>query len=604
MVKENKITALYERLSRDDELAGDSNSIVNQKTMLESYAIENGFENVEHYTDDGWSGGNFERPSWKRLVADIEAGKVACVIAKDMSRIGRDYLQVGFYTEVMFKDKGVRFIAIANGVDSTVQGSNEFAPFLNIMNEWYLRDCSRKIKSTLKQKGNSGRRLTNNVIYGYKKDPEDKERWVIDEEAAEVVRRIFRLTIEGYGPQQIARILTDEGVARPSYYMAQRGLGLCKNKAEIDHPCTWSCTTIMNMLEKPEYLGHTINFRSVIENYKTHKKRKLAPEEWQVFENTQEAIVDEQTWRLAQELRKTVRRPDRKGEANPLTGLVYCADCGAKMYNARGKSGSYKDLIGQPTGKQRADYDIYTCSTYRLGSRRFEKKCSQHYIRTVVLRELVLEAIRSVSRYAIENEEEFVSKVREASEVRQEVEVKALKKQLKKEEKRFGELDGLIRRLYEEYALGRMLERRYELLFKEYEQEQAGLEESIARVKGELAAYEQDTANVEQFMELARRYTDFSELTTPMLNEFVEKIVVHEADKSSGVRVQEVEIYFKFIGRFELPQPALTPEEAAAEAKRIKKLMQVRERCRRYRERKKQKLLEEAKAAAEAKAEV
>lgn len=475
--------------------------------------------------------------------------------------------------------------------------------YVRLTNEWYLRDCSRKIKSTLKQKGNSGRRLTNNVIYGYKKDPEDKERWVIDEEAAEVVRRIFRLTIEGYGPQQIARILTEEGVAKPSYYLAQRGLGLCKNKAEIDYPYTWSCTTIMNILEKPEYMGHTVNFRSVIENYKTHKKRKLAPEEWQVFENTQEAIVDEQTWRLAQELRKTVRRPDRKGEANPLTGLVYCADCGAKMYNARGRSGQNKDMLGQPTGKQRPDYDIYTCSTYRIGSRRFEKKCSQHYIRTVVLREIVLAAIREVSRYAVENEDEFVDKVREALAVRQALEVKALQKQLNKEEKRFEELDSLIRRLYEEYALGRMPERRYELLSREYEEEQAGLEGSIAKAKGELAAYEQDTANVGQFMELVKRYRDFRELTTPMLNEFVEKIVVHEGDWSSGERVQEVEIYFKFIGGFILPQSEPMPEEAAAEAKRIKKLMQSRERTRRYRERKKQMLLEEAKAAEEFRAE-
>ena len=274
-VEQEKITALYERLSRDDDLAGESNFIVNQKKMLENYARENGFENYQHYTDDGWSGGNFERPDWKRLIADIEAGKVGCVIAKDMSRIGRDYLQTGFYTEVMFREKGVRFIAIANGVDSSVQGSNEFAPFLNIMNEWYLRDCSRKIQSTLKQKGLSGKHLTNNVIYGYKKDPDNPDHWIIDEEAAEVVRRIFRLVIEGNGTQQIAKILTEDKVLRPSCYLAQRGLGAYKNKPDNLHPYTWNCSTISSMLVKPEYMGYTVNFRRTKENYKDKKRKKI-----------------------------------------------------------------------------------------------------------------------------------------------------------------------------------------------------------------------------------------------------------------------------------------------------------------------------------------
>lgn len=594
-IKENeKITALYERLSRDDDLAGDSNSIVNQKAMLENYAKENGFENCRHYTDDGWSGGNFERPAWKMLIADIEAGKIGCVIAKDMSRIGRDYLQTGFYTEVMFREKGVRFIAVANGVDSTVQGSNEFAPFLNIMNEWYLRDCSRKIKSTLKQKGMSGKHLTSNVIYGYKKDPADKDHWLIDDEAAEVVRRIFRLTVEGYGPDQIAKLFTEEKIARPSYYLAQRGCGIFKNRPEIERPFSWAASTIRHILSHPEYLGHTVNFRSSQENYKDKQRQWFEPEEWVVFENTQEAIIDEQTWRLAQELRKTKRRVDSHGEANPLTGLVYCADCGAKMFNHRINSKTcYKDLLGRPTDKKIPDKDEYNCSTYNKGRKLFENRCSQHYIRTVVLRELILEAIRSVSRYAIENEKEFAQKVREASAVQQKSAAKALQSQLKREQKRCRELDGLIKKLYEAYANGKLAEKRFEMLSAEYEQEQAGLEESIAKVQADLDAYNADTVNVEQFMELAKKYTDFSELTTPMLNEFIEKILVHEADRSSGERVQEVEIYFKFIGKFEMPQPEPTPEEIAANQKRIANLIKKRESVRRYRERKKQRLLQE-----------
>ena len=591
-VESQKITALYERLSRDDNLIGESNSIINQKEMLENYARENGFANFEHYTDDGYSGGNFDRPDWKRLVADIEAGKIGCVIAKDMSRIGRDYLQVGFYTEVMFREKGVRFIAVANGVDSAVQGSNEFAPFLNIMNEWYLRDASRKIKAAKKQKGMSGKHLTSNVIYGYKKDPEDKNHWLIDDEAAEVVRRIFRLTIDGKGPDQIARMFTEEKIARPSYYLAQRDCGIFKNRPEIERPFSWAASTIRHIISHPEYMGHTVNFRSSQENYKDKQRRWFLPEEWVVFENTQEPIIDEQTWNLAQELRKTKRRVDKHGESNPLTGLVYCADCGAKMFNHRNKSSAYyKDLLGRPTDKKIPDRDEYNCSTYNNGKKLFEKRCSQHYIRTVVLRELILTAIRSVSQYAIENEKEFAQKVREASAVQQKSAAKALQSQLKREQKRCKELDGLIKKLYEAYATGKLAEKRFEMLSAEYESEQAGLEESIAKVQTDLEVYNADTVNVEQFLLLSKKYTDFSELTTPMINEFIEKLVVHEADKSSGERVQEVEIYFKFIGKFELPQQEPTPEEIVANQKRITKLIKDRERVRLYRERKKQKML-------------
>ena len=318
------------------------------------------------------------------------------------------------------------------------------------------------------------------------------------------------------------------------------------------------------------------------------------PEEWQIFKNTQEPIVDEQTWHLAQQLRKTKRRPDRLGEANPLTGLVYCADCGAKMYNHRGEgSGYYKDLLNRPSNKKRPAYDNYRCVTYLNGIKRFEKTCSEHCIRTAVLRELILVAIRSVSQYAIKNEKEFVEKVREHSILQQKSEVKTLQKQLAKQQKRCKELDGVIKKLYEEYALGKMPEKRYELLSAEYEQEQAGLEESIAKTQADLDVYNADTDNLEQFMELASKYTDFSELTTPMINEFIDKILVHEGDRSSGERVQEVEIFFKFIGRFEVPQPEPTLEEIEAEKKRIERLIRQWEYTRRYRERRKQRLLQE-----------
>ena len=282
-LEQEKITALYERLSHDDELIGDSNSVVNQKAMLESYAAQHGFTNCVHYTDDGWSGANFERPSWKRLVADIEAGKVGCVIAKDMSRVGRDYLQTGFYTEILFREKGVRFIAISNGVDSFDHNSGEFAPFLNIMNEWYVRDCSRKQKAQYQVRGRSGKPVTNTIPYGFKKDPEEKHHWLVDEEAADVVRRIFRLSVEGKGPLTIAKILMNDKVERPSYYLAQRGRGTCQSKTDMSRPYDWTSNTVADMLAKPEYMGHTVNFRAYKPSYKDKKMIKRPPEEWLIF---------------------------------------------------------------------------------------------------------------------------------------------------------------------------------------------------------------------------------------------------------------------------------------------------------------------------------
>ena len=553
-----KITALYERLSRDDEMsAGDSNSIIHQKQMLETYAAQHGFGNCAHYTDDGWSGGSFDRPDWKRLIADIEAGKVGCVIAKDMSRIGRDYLQTGFYTEVMFREKGVRFIAISNGIDSSVQSSGEFAPFLNVINEWYIRDCSRKVTAVLRAKGMSGKHTTNHAIYGYRKDPDDPGHWLIDEEAAAVVRRIFQLTIEGSGPHQIARILTEEKVERPAYYLGQRNQGTCQSR-----------------------------------DYSDKRPKKAAKEDWVIFENTQEAIVDEKTWRLAQELRKVVRRTDTLGEANPLTGLMFCADCGAKMYNHRGGAGQARDWQGRPNGKRRPDRDEYHCSTYDHGRARFSTACSQHFIRTAVVRELVLEAIRSASTYAVKNEAEFIQKVRSASEVRQAETVKALKQRVRREQKRAAELDGIIKKLYESYAVGKISEKRFDVLSVEYEQEQETLEVSIQKAQADLESFEADTAKVDQFMALAKKYTDFTELTTPMINEFVDKIVVHEADRSSGERTQEVDIYLKFIGKFDVPIPEPTAEELEKQERLRKKRAKKAEYNRRYMAKRRQKALE------------
>lgn len=584
----NKITALYERLSRDDELSGDSNSIINQKKMLEKFATEQGFVNLRHYTDDGWSGTNFDRPDWKRMLADIEDGTVGCVIVKDMSRIGRNYLEVGFYTEVLFRKKNVRFIAISNNVDSALNdGSNEFAPFLNIMNEWYVRDTSRKSKSVLHNKGMDGKHLTSNAIYGYKKDPDDPDHWIIDEEAATVVRRIYQLIIEGNGPMQVARILKDEKVERPSYYLAKQGLGTCRGSCDMNRPFTWTASTISDLVRKPEYMGHTVNFRTKKESYKDKHSVHNSPEDWVIFENTQEAIVDEETWLTVQKIRETKHRPTKKGDINPLTGLVYCADCGAKMFNHRTGGYEKRDKDGNPTGKYTNAQDNYTCSTYSKAKSKFENRCTQHHVRTDVIRDLLLEVIKATSTYVMEHESEFIEKVRSATELQQESEAKALKKRLSREQKRIKELNTLIKKIYEDNVNGKLSDKRFEMLLADYETEQNELELSVDALEKTFNDYQENADNVDKFIELVHRYTDFTELTTPMIHEFVDKIVVHEADKSTGDRIQQIDIYLKYVGKLDVPMPELTPEQIKEEDRKRRKRAWNRTYMRRKYEREK-----------------
>ncbi len=570
---ETKITALYERLSKDDDIMGESNSISTQKEMLESYAKQNGFSNIQHYTDDGYSGGNFERPAWKQMIADIDNGKVGAVIVKDMSRVGRDYLQTGFYTEVLFRQQGVRFIAVSNGVDSSDVNSSEFAPFLNIMNEWYLRDCSRKQIAAFQVRGNAGKPTTCDAIYGYKKDPEDKHHWIIDEEAAKVVKRIFNLAIEGNGTYGIAKILMNDKIEKPSVYLARQNRGTQRNVVDFNNEqYTWLGTTVKAIIRHPEYMGHTVNFRSYKEHYKDKKRIMRPPSEWLIFENTHEAIVDKQTWELAQKIIRTPRRTDSNGVANPLTGLVYCADCGAKMYNHKGtaKGEKYNLQINPETGLY--PYDFYDCSTHTITRYRENKKCFAHYINTNSLRELILYTIQTVSNYAISNKAEFTEKVRSLAKVSQETTAKELKKKINRDMRRCDELDNIIKKLYESYADGTITKKRFESLSVGYEEEQASLEEAIAQAQTEISVYEEDTKNIDKFMELAKKYIDCTTLTTPMINEFIDKIIVHAPQKINGERVQDVDIYLQFIGKFELPYVEPTPEELAeAEKLRIKR---------------------------------
>lgn len=569
-----KITALYERLSRDDELEGESNSIVNQKRYLQAYADEHGFTNCRHYTDDGWSGGNFDRPGWKSLIADVEAGKVGTVLAKDMSRVGRNYLETGFYTEVFFRKHEVRFIAIANGVDNAQPETGEFVPFLNIMNDWYLKDQSKKLTAFYQQRGKSGLPTNNNCLYGYRKDPEVRHHWLIDEEAASVVRRIYQMACEGHGPYEIARILTAERVDSPGYYFTQHACGMRQDYTSEKHAHDWNGPTVTRILTHPEYLGHTVNFRTGKRFYRD--KRHANPQEkWLIFENTHEPIVSQETWELAQCALKSKKRTDTLGVANPLTGLIYCAECGQRMYNHRN---------GQRNEQGLFKLDYYNCSTYTLSRKRETAECVSHQISTRNLRALLLKTIRTVSQYALSDEVAFARRVREASALQQARAVKETRARIRKAEKRCSELDVLIRKLYEAYALEKLTEARFDDFLAAYEAEQAELKTVLAADEQALQAYEVDSNNISSFLAIARKYRDAEELTTPMIYAFVEKIIVHAPEKIDGERHMQVDIHLKFIGNFHVPQQKPTAEEVASEEQQRKRRTRNRERAARHKE--------------------
>ena len=561
-----KATALYSRLSHDDELQGESNSITNQKQMLENYASTNSFPNIRHYVDDGYTGTNFDRPDWIQMINDIEAGQIGTLIVKDMSRVGRDYIEVGIYTDKTFKKHNVRFIAVNNNIDSDNIESTEFAPFLNIMSEWQARDTSRKVRAVNKAKADSGKSLTSILPYGYMRDPEDKNHWIIDEPAAAVVRRIFNMAIDGMGTFKIAKILTEEKIENPSYHYATYRLPEDKvSQYDLSNPHSWNMGTVKSILARLEYTGATVNFRSVKVSYKDKRIRGLPQEDWMIIPNTHEPIIDQETYDTVQRLRKTVRRADTLGEPNPLTGLLYCADCFKKMYNSRTKE---TEISGK---------DFYTCSTYSLSRFGDEKCCTQHYIRSAVIRELVLDAIKCVSSQVRENEAVFVQKVREMSTVQQIESAKAHKKVLSKNERRIAELDTLFRKTYEDNVNGKLSDERYSKLTTDYEAEQADLMQRNSVLQKELDEFNADSFKTDNFIELVRRYTEFEELSTQMLNEYIEKIVVHAPDKSSGERVQDVDIYFNFIGKIDFPAEEPPKEDPAEQEKKYIKRIKQRE---------------------------
>ena len=545
-MRNEKITPLYERLSRDDELQGESNSISNQKQMLEDFARRNGLPNPTHFTDDGISGTRFDRPGFLAMMEEVEAGRVEAIVIKDMSRLGRDYLKVGQVMEVL-RQRGVRLIAINDGVDS-LKGDDDFTPFRNIMNEFYARDTSRKIRSVFKSKGMSGKHLTGTVIYGYLWD-EKREHWLVDEEASEVVRRIFSLTLEGYGPYQIACKLSADRIEIPVVHLARFNEGVNRSKPVKD-PYGWGSSTIVNILKKREYLGHTINFKTR-KHFKDKKSHYVSEDEWTIFENTHEAIIDQETFDLAQKIRSNVRRyPNGWGEAAPLTGLLYCADCGGKMYVHRTNNGR---RISQ-----------YTCSNYT------KIPCgtlcpTQHRINESAVLTLVSDTLRAIAEYSRNDRTEFIHTVQETQVAQQSADISKKRRRLAAAQKRAGELEKLICKIYEDNALGKLPDARYKALDTQYAKEQDALEIEIAELEKAVTGYEQSQKSAEKFIALIDKYENFDTLTNTMLNEFVEKILVHErARKGSQDTTQEIEIYFNFLGRYIPPslQPVpLTPEE-------------------------------------------
>ena len=530
------ITALYPRLSHEDELQGESNSISNQKRILETYAKQNGFSNLRWYTDDGYSGANFQRPGFQAMLADIEAGKVGTVIVKDMSRLGRNYLQVGMYTEMIFPQKGVRFIAINDGVDSA-QGENDFAPLRNIFNEWLVRDTSKKIKAVKRSKGMSGKPITSKPVYGYLLD--EDENFIIDEEAAPVVRQIYSLCLAGNGPTKIARMLTEQQIPTPGT-LEYRRTGSTR-RYHPGYECKWATNTVVHLLENREYTGCLVNFKTEKPSYKLKHSIENPPEKQAVFENHHEPIIDRETWERVQELRKQRKRPNRYDEVGLFSGILFCADCGSVMYQQRYQTDKRKQ-------------DCYICGSYKKRT----ADCTAHFIRTDLLTAGVLSNLRKVTSYAAKHEARFMKLLIEQNEDGDRRRNAAKKKELEAAEKRIAELSAIFKRLYEDSVTGRISDERFTELSADYEAEQKELKERAARLREELSKAQEATANAEKFMNVVRRHTTIEELTPTLLREFVEKIVVHESVALDGkrrgkLRRQEIEIYYSFVGKVELP---------------------------------------------------
>ena len=534
---DTRFTALYCRLSRDDELQGDSNSIKNQKLILQKYADDNGFRNTRFFVDDGYSGTTFDRPDFQRMIAEMDAGRIGTVIVKDMSRLGRDYLKVGFYTEVAFPEADVRFIAINNGVDSANQQESDLTPFINIFNEFYAKDTSKKIRAVFKAKGQSGKPLCTNPPYGYKKDPDDKTRWIVDDEAAAVVKEIFHLCMSGYGPTQIAKELRKRRIETPAEYGKRVGVNVPSAKLrENDDPCRWTTSTVVHILERREYTGCIVNFKCHKKSYKSKKRVQNDPSEWAIFEGMHEAIIEPEVYDTVQKIRDGRRRQTPMGEMPALSGMVYCADCGHKLYQVRGRC------------LPQSEYMV--CATYR---KKGKSVCPSHQIRNSVIEQLLLEDLQRVTAYARNHEDEFLRLVTRNSEKALDRELRDCRKEYEQSKARIAKLDTLIQRIYEDNVEGKISDDRFAKLSGNYETEQAQLQSRVEELQRFLDDAKEKSLNADHFLALVRKYTDIRELDAEIIREFVERINVFQAEKVDGHRQQRIQIIYNCIGAVDLP---------------------------------------------------
>lgn len=534
--EQDKITALYCRLSKDDELAGDSNSIRNQKEILQNFAVTNGFLNTSFFVDDGYSGTTFNRPDWNRLIALVNDGKVGTVVVKDLSRLGRDYLQVGLFTEVLFPNANVRFIAVNNGIDSINQAESDIAPFINIFNEYYAKDTSRKIRAVFKAKGESGKPLASHPPYGYIKDPEDKNHWIVDVEAAEIVREIFRLCVDGYGISQIANQLTARQIMNPTAHAKAIGGSVSDNRMSEDD-CSWHPATVAKILSRLEYAGYTVNFKTCRRSYKDNRLLARAPSEWKVFENTHEAIVDKDTFDIVQRIRDGRRRLTPMGEPNMLSGILFCTDCGKKLYQVRTRSLT-------------PDRDYYVCSSYRKAA---QHRCTAHSVRNVVVEEILLYEIQRVVAYTRKHEKEFMELVVNKSKSELAKTLRESKKELDKAQDRLKKIDTIFKKLYEDNADGKISDEQFSKMIASYEAEQKELGSRSKELKAVIAQNNDSVENAKRFISQVRKHNDIKELNAGLIRELVEKIYVSEKQVVDGKKVQKIRILWNCIGEFTPP---------------------------------------------------
>ena len=591
MIESKSRVAIYCRLSEEDRNkqseTDDSNSIQNQKSMLLQYSLEHGWEVYNIYSDDDYTGSDRRRPEFNRLLEDAKNRKFDIVLCKTQSRFTRELELVEKYIHGLFPIWGIRFISIVDNADTANKGNKKSRQINGLVNEWYLEDMSENIKSVLTDRRKNGHHIGAFALYGYKKDPDVKGHLIIDEEAAEVVRRIYRMTIEGKGPYQIARELSEEKIERPSYYLGKKGLGNHASNYDKENPYMWRGNQVTTLIARPEYIGKTVNFRTFKNSYKDKKTKRADKEDWVVFDDTQEPIVDEETWMLAQKLRQNVRKADPMGEPNVLTGKIYCADCGAPMYNHRQRKGRER-IYYTAKGEKRTSYsnpaDCYECSTYNLAYQKYDRHCTCHHISTKALKSIILKTIQETCHYVSLNEREFVYSLQEESAMKDIAVSETVKKRIERNQKRVHELDMLIRKIYEDNVIGRLPDRLFQSMLTDYENEQNELNKIIETDTADMQRIIGGQNNVERFLKLVKKYENITELTPAMINEFIDKILVHEPQGKGADRTTEVEIYLNYVGQFQVPveQHEPTEEERIAAEKEAERLRRKRESNRKY----------------------